>query len=135
MAGMAEDVRLVVLVLGEVVEAARVCEQVSDPNGVHVVAAFAKEHDRRRAQVLGDRVVERELAVLDEPQDGGGGEGLPDAGDSEGRIGGERLPGGSVGHTRGAGPGQPWRSDRHDDTRERRMRAQEVVERPLQAGR
>src|SRR3954471_4279891 len=74
-----------------VVDAARVLQQVPDVDRAHLVAAAAQQFDRVRAQVLCDRVVERELAVLDESQDRGGRERLRDARDAEAGGGRERL--------------------------------------------
>ena len=48
--------------------------------------------------VFGDRVVERDLALLDRLRQQGGGEHLSDRGEVEQRIGGHRLLAGRIGH-------------------------------------
>jgi hypothetical protein len=55
---VADDQGLVGGVLGVVVEAACVLQQVPDVDRADVVPAAAKERDRGRAQKLCDRVVE-----------------------------------------------------------------------------
>src|SRR5439155_11609495 len=105
---LADDERLEGGIVGVVIEAACVPEQVSDANAIDVVAAVPKQRDRRRAQMLCDRVVERELAVLGKAEDRGGGERLGDAGEAKGGSGAERLSGGSVGEAGCARPGHRW---------------------------
>ena len=83
MAPVRQDVLDELRIARVVVEAARVHEQMADVDRVGVVAAAAEQRDRRRCEMLGDRVVETEAAVLGEPQDRGSGERLGDARDPE----------------------------------------------------
>jgi hypothetical protein len=83
MAPVRQDVLDELRVAGVVVQPARVHEQMADVDRVGVVAAAAKQFDRGRCEMVGDRVVEAEAALLDEPQRGGGGERLRDARDPE----------------------------------------------------
>jgi hypothetical protein len=62
-------------------------QQVADVNRLRVVAAATEQLGRRRCEMLRDRVIETEAAVLGQPQNRGGGERLGDARDTEARVG------------------------------------------------
>jgi len=99
-----------------------------DADAIDVVAAVAEERDHGRAHVFCDRIVERELPVLCQQQDRGGGERLRHAGDPEAGTRIERFAGRPVGDAGRARPVQRRCRDGERHAGKARMSTRELPE-------
>lgn len=104
-------------------------QQLADVDRLGVVAAAPQQRDRRRCQMLGDRVVEPEPALLDEPQDRSRRERLRHARDPETGAGIEHGVRAERTVARAPRPPNVRRDDRERDPRVCRVRGRERVRR------
>ena len=135
MTSVRQDVLDELRVAGVVVQAARVHEQMADVDRVGVVAAAAEQFERRRCEMVGDRVVEAEAALLGEPEDRRGRECLGDARDPEAGFRIQRRARPERGVAGAPRPVDARRDDRERDPGVGGVRGREGVRRRREPGR